>query len=293
MGNKWNFEIMTDSAANLSKEMVEQQELSILSLTYTVDGIEYKGYEKGKEISAAPVYDMMRKQKEIQTSLVNGQEAEMVAEELLKEGRDILYIGLSSALSGTYQVVRFTFEELQEKYPDRQLAAIDSLSASLGEGLLVLRAAQMREEGYSIQQTEQWLLANRNHVCHEFTVEDLFYLKRGGRIGAAAAVLGTALKVKPLLHMDDEGRLVPAGRTRGRKKSLDMLAEQMKENIIYPKEQIVYIIHGDCLADAEYLAGQIRQRVKVKGIHIQILEPVLGSHSGPGTVALIYVGEHR
>lgn len=293
MGNKWNFEIMTDSAANLSKEMVEQQELSILSLTYTVDGIEYKGYEKGKEISATPVYDMMRKQKEIQTSLVNGQEAEMVAEELLKEGRDILYIGLSSALSGTYQVVRFTFEELQEKYPDRQLAAIDSLSASLGEGLLVLRAAQMREEGYSIQQTEQWLLANRNHVCHEFTVEDLFYLKRGGRIGAAAAVLGTALKVKPLLHMDDEGRLVPAGRTRGRKKSLDMLAEQMKENIIYPKEQIVYIIHGDCLADAEYLAGQIRQRVKVKGIHIQILEPVLGSHSGPGTVALIYVGEHR
>lgn len=293
MGNKWNFEIMTDSAANLSREMIEQQELSILSLTYTVDGIEYKGYEKGKEISAAPVYDMMRKQKEIQTSLVNGQEAEMVAEELLREGRDILYIGLSSALSGTYQVVRFTFEEFQEKYPDRQLAAIDSLSASLGEGLLVLRAAQMREEGYSIQQTEQWLLANRNHVCHEFTVEDLFYLKRGGRIGAAAAVLGTALKVKPLLHMDDEGRLVPAGRTRGRKKSLDMLAEQMKENIIYPKEQIVYIIHGDCLADAEYLAGQIRQRVKVKGIHIQILEPVLGSHSGPGTVALIYVGEHR
>lgn len=293
MGNKWNFEIMTDSAANLSKEMIEQQELSILSLTYTVDGIEYKGYEKGKEISSAPVYDMMRKQKEIQTSLVNGQEAEMVAEELLKEGRDILYIGLSSALSGTYQVVCFTFEELQEKYPDRQLAAIDSLSASLGEGLLVLRAAQMREEGYSIQQTEQWLQANRNHVCHEFTVEDLFYLKRGGRIGAAAAVLGTALKVKPLLHMDDEGRLVTAGRTRGRKKSLDMLAEQMKENIIHPKEQIVYIIHGDCLADAEYLAGQIRQRVKVKGIHIQILEPVLGSHSGPGTVALIYIGEHR
>lgn len=293
MGNKWNFEIMTDSAANLSREVIEQQELSVLSLTYTVDGVEYKGYEKGKEISAAPVYDMMRNQKEIQTSLVNGQEAEIVAEELLKEGRDILYIGLSSAVSGTYQVVRFTFEELQEKYPDRQLAAIDSLSASLGEGLLVLRAAQMREEGYSIRQTEQWIQANRNHVCHEFTVEDLFYLKRGGRIGAAAAVLGTALKVKPLLHMDDEGRLVPSGRTRGRKKSLDMLAEQMKDNIIHPKDQTVYIIHGDCPADAEYLAGQICQRVKVKGIHIQILEPVLGSHSGPGTVALIYIGEHR
>lgn len=293
MGNKWNFEIMTDSTANLSREIIERQELSILPLTYTVDGIEYKAYERGKEISAAPVYDMMRNQKEIQTSLVNGQEAKETAEELLKQGRDILYIGLSSALSGTYQVVQFTFEELKEKYPDQQILAVDSLSASLGEGFLVMRAAQMREEGYSIQQTQQWLKSNRTRVCHEFTVEDLFYLKRGGRIGTAAAVLGTALKVKPLLHVDDGGSLVPVGRVRGRKKSLDMLAEQMENNIVHPKEQIVYIIHGDCLTDAEYLAEQIRQRVKVKGIHIQILEPVLGSHSGPGAVGLFYMGEHR
>ena len=284
---------MTDSSANLSKEVIDQQELSILSLTYTVDGVEYKGYEKGKEVPVVPVYDMMRNQKEIRTSLVNGQEAEQTAEELLKEGKDLLYIGLSSALSGTYQTVRFALMELQEEYPERKIFAIDSLSASLGEGLLVQRAAQMREKGCTIEETAEWLETNCIRVCNEFTVDDLFYLKRGGRIGTAAAVLGSALKVKPLLRIDEEGGLVSAGRARGRKKSLDMMADQMKGNIVSPGEQTVYIVHGDCLSDAEYLADRIRQHIQVGSIQIQILEPVLGSHAGPGTVGLMYMGEHR
>lgn len=284
---------MTDSSANLSKEIIEQQELSILPLTYTVDGVEYKGYERGKDIPSIPVYDMMRNQKEIRTSLVNGQEAEAVAERLLAEGRDLLYIGLSSGLSGTYQVVRFTLMELAEKYPERRVFAVDSLSASMGEGLLVQRAAQMREEGFSIWQTAEWLEANCIRVCHDFTVEDLFYLKRGGRIGTAAAVLGSALKVKPVLRMDEEGKLVSAGKARGRKKSLDMLAGKVADAICHPEKQTVYIIHGDCLSDAEYLAEQIRQRIPVKCVQIQMLEPVLGSHSGPGTVGVMYMGTHR
>ena len=293
MERKWDFEIMTDSSANLPREIIEGQELSVLSLTYTIDGVEYRGYERGKEVSAVPVYDMMRNQKEIRTSLVNGQEAEAAAEELLAEGRDLLYIGLSSGLSGTYQTVRFTLMELQEKYPERQIFAVDSLSASMGEGLLVQRAVQMREEGCSIRQTAEWLEANRIRVCHDFTVEDLFYLRRGGRIGTAAAVLGSALKVKPVLRMDEEGRLVPAGRARGRKKSLDMLAGQAADAICHPEKQVVHIIHGDCLADAEYLSGQIRRSIPVKGIQIRMLEPVLGSHSGPGTVGVMYMGTHR
>ena len=258
MDNKWNFEIMTDSAANLSEDVIRRYGLTILSQTYTIDGVEYRGYEKGKDISADPVYEMMREKKEIRTSLVNAQEAEQETEQLLRAGRDILYIGLSSALSGTFQVVRFTFEELQEKYPDRQLAAVDSLSLSLGEGVLVLRAAKMREEGFSLRQTEQWLESNRLCLRQEFTVEDLFYLKRGGRIGTAAAVLGAALKVKPMLRVDDEGSFAAAGKTRGRKKSLDIMAEQLQENIMDSKEQVIYIMHGDCLSDAQYLAGFVR-----------------------------------
>lgn len=293
MGNKQDFAIMTDSAANLSNEIIEQQELAILPLTYTVDGVEYKGYEKGREISAVPVYDMMRRQKEIKTSLVNGEETEQIAEELLKTGKDLLYVGLSSALSGTCQVVRFTLSELGERYPERQIFVIDSLSASMGEGLLVQHAARMREEGCSIRETAEWLEKNCIRVCHVFTVEDLFYLKRGGRIGTAAALVGSALKVKPILWMNDEGSLVSAGRARGRKKSLDMLVGQVRDTISHAEEQEVYIIHGDCPEDARYLADRIRDNIPVKDIQIRMLEPVLGSHSGPGTAGVVYMGMNR
>lgn len=293
MGNKQDFAIMTDSAANLSNEIIEQQELAILPLTYTVDGVEYKGYEKGREISAVPVYDMMRRQKEIKTSLVNGEETEQIAEELLKTGKDLLYVGLSSALSGTCQVVRFTLSELGERYPERQIFVIDSLSASMGEGLLVQHAARMREEGCSIRETAEWLEKNCTRVCHVFTVEDLFYLKRGGRIGTAAALVGSALKVKPILWMNDEGSLVSAGRARGRKKSLDMLVGQVRDTISHPEEQEVYIIHGDCPEDARYLADRICDNIPIKGIQIRMLEPVLGSHSGPGTAGVVYMGMNR
>ncbi len=293
MGNQWDFAIMTDSAANLSKQVIDQFGLAVLPLTYTVDGVEYKGYERDREVPAAPVYDMMRNQKEIKTSLVNGEETEQIAEELLKAGKDLLYVGLSSALSGTCQVVRFTLTELGETYPDRQIFVIDSLSASVGEGLLVQHAARLREEGCSIRETAAWLEQNCVRVCHEFTVEDLFYLKRGGRIGTAAALLGSALKVKPILRMDEEGKLVSGGRARGRKKSLDMLAGQTADTISHPEQQTIYIVHGDCREDAEYLADRIRQGIPVKDIQIQMLEPVLGSHSGPGTVGVVYMGMHR
>lgn len=293
MSRKQSFEIMTDSTANLPDGIIVRQELSILSLTYTVDGVEYRGYQKGKGIPAVPVYDMMRSKKEIRTSLVNGQEAYDAAEQIVKKGQDILYVGLSSGLSGTFQAVQMAFTELQEEYPERSLIAVDSLSAAMGEGILVRRAVQMREEGCTIRETAEWLQENLLHVCHEFTVEDLFFLKRGGRIGTAAAVLGSALKVKPVLYVDDEGHLTPAGKVRGRKKSLDALADRMEQKIVSPEEQTVYIAHGDCLADADYLADKIRRRIPAKKIQVEMLEPVLGAHSGPGTVGLFYIGEHR
>lgn len=287
------FEIMTDSTANLTGEMIRNYHLHVLSLSFVVDGKEYKGYEKGKTIDLEPFYAMMREKKDIKTSLANNEDAYRMGKTILKQGIDLLYLGFSSGLSSTFQAVSIAFEELREEYPQRQVLAVDSLSAALGEGLFVKYVVDMRENGASIEEAYSWALRHRLNICHEFTVDDLFFLKRGGRISAATAVLGTALSVKPVLHVDDEGHLIPVGKTRGRKKSLDTLVERMKKNAIEPEKQEVYISHGDCLEDAEYVAAKVRESMGVKKIFIHVLDPVIGAHSGPGTVALFYYGEHR
>lgn len=287
------FEIMTDSTANLTGEMIRNYHLHVLSLSFVVDGKEYKGYEKGKTIDLEPFYAMMREKKDIKTSLANSEDAYRMGKTILKQGIDLLYLGFSSGLSSTFQAVSVAFEELRKEYPQRQVLAVDSLSAALGEGLFVKYVVDMRENGASIEEAYSWALRHRLNICHEFTVDDLFFLKRGGRISAATAVLGTALSVKPVLHVDDEGHLIPVGKTRGRKKSLDALVERMKKNAIEPEKQEVYISHGDCLEDAEYVAAKVRESMGVKKIFIHVLDPVIGAHSGPGTVALFYYGEHR
>ncbi|MEG1459487.1 MAG: DegV family protein, partial [Acetivibrio sp.] len=195
------FEIITDSSANLSEETIKKFNLNILSLSFYVDDIEYNGYEKGKTIDLSQFYGMMREKKEITTSLINTNYAIEECEKILKEEKDILYIGFSSGLSGSYQSVSIALNDLKEKYPERKIDCVDSLSAALGEGLLVQYAADLREEGKSIEEVYQWLIENRLNLCHWFTVDDLFFLKRGGRISAATAVLGTALNIKPILHV--------------------------------------------------------------------------------------------
>ena len=287
------FEIMTDSTANLTGDMIRDYHLHVLSLSFVVDGKEYKGYEKGKTMDLAPFYAMMREKKDIKTSLANSEDAYRMGKAILKQDIDLLYLGFSSGLSSTFQAVSAAFEELREEYPQRQVLAVDSLSAALGEGLFVKYVVDMRENGASIGEAYSWALRHRLNICHEFTVDDLFFLKRGGRISAATAVLGTALSVKPVLHVDDEGHLIPVGKTRGRKKSLDALVERMKNNAIEPEKQEVYISHGDCLEDAEYVAEKVRECMGVEKISIHVLDPVIGAHSGPGTVALFYYGEHR
>lgn len=287
------FEIMTDSTANLTEDMIEKYHLHVLSLSFVVEGKEYKGYEKGKTMDLTPFYAMMREKKDIKTSLANSEDAYRMGKAILEEGRDLLYIGFSSGLSSTFQAVNVAFEELKEEYPQRKVLAVDSLCAALGEGLFVKYIIDMRENGVSIGEAHQWALQHRFNICHEFTVDDLFFLKRGGRISAATAVLGTALSVKPVLHVDDEGHLIPVGKTRGRKKSLDALVERMKKNAIEPERQEVYISHGDCLEDAEYVAAKVRACMGTEKILIHVLDPVIGAHSGPGTVALFYYGEHR
>lgn len=288
-----SFEIVTDTGANLPEEMIEKNQILILSLSFFVDEKEYYSYEKGKTTDLGKFYAMMREKKDIRTSLVNTEDAKKKVETLVKEGKDVLYIGFSSALSGTYQSVSIALDELKEEYPERKIICVDTLAAALGQGLLVHFAIEQRKEGKTIEEVSDWLLNNRLKLCHWIAVDDLFFLKRGGRISATTAVVGSALKIKPILRVDEEGCLHNLEKARGRKKSLDILLKHFEETAIEPGTYPVYISHGDCVEDAEYLAEKLKEVYGVKEILTHILDPVIGAHAGPGTVGLFFYGEHR
>ncbi len=288
-----NFEIVTDSSANLTNELIDRYGLHILSLRFLVGDREYYSYVKGEENDLKKFYAMMRSKENVKTSHISPALCTELFEGLLREGKDVLFLGFSSALSGTYETAERAMNELREKYPERKMYCVDTLSASLGQGLLVTYAAKKREEGLSIDETYRWVMDNRLHLCHWFTVDDLFFLKRGGRVNAATAILGSMLGIKPVLHMDDEGRLIHVTKARGRRASLDMLVRKMEELAIEPEKQTIYISHGDCVEDAEYVAGLIRDKWGNRDILIHYVDPVIGAHSGPGTVALFFMGVHR
>ena len=288
-----SFEIITDSSANLPESLIEEWGLHILSLVFRVKGQEYASYTKGEVADLASFYKMMREKEEITTSLVNLDQCSDMLTGLLEQGKDVLYIGFSSGLSGSYQAVSMLVNELQEQYPNRKIYAVDTLAAALGEGLLVNYASQMRKDGKTIDEVRDWLLENRLHLCHWFTVDDLFFLHRGGRVSKTSAVVGSMLSIKPVMHVDDEGHLILMEKARGRRKSLDALCAHMEETAIDPENQVVYISHGDCIEDAMYLANRVKERLHVKDVLVHILDPVIGAHSGPGTVALFYLGTKR
>ena len=193
----------------------------------------------------------------------------------------------------TLEFARLAGEELREKYPERKLFVVDTLCASMGEGLLVWHAGQLKKQGKTIEEVRDWAEENKLHLCHQFTVDDLHFLKRGGRISATTAVVGTMLKIKPVLHVDDGGKLVNLGKARGRKASLKALVDRMEETAIDPAGQTVFISHGDCMEDAEYVAGLVKERMGVQDVRINYVGPVIGAHSGPGTLALFHLGSRR
>lgn len=288
-----SFEIVTDSSANLPESMIEERNLHILSLVFRVKGEEYASYTKGESVDLASFYKMMREKENITTSLIDLDRCSNLLISLLEEGKDVLYIGFSSGLSGSFQAVNVLISELKEKYPNQKIYAVDTLAAALGEGLLVYYADELRKQGKSIDEVRDWLMDNRLNLCHWFTVDDLFFLHRGGRVSKTSAVLGSMLSIKPVLHVDDEGHLIMMEKARGRKKSLDALCNHMEETVIDPENQVVFISHGDCIEDAEYVAKRVKERFHVKDVMIHILDPVIGAHSGPGTVALFYIGTKR
>ncbi|HOB42902.1 MAG TPA: DegV family protein [Bacillota bacterium] len=288
-----SFGIVTDSSANLTDEMIDKYGIDIISLSYRIGEEECQSYVKGEKTDLKQFYEKLRQGEVAETSLINMRDCENAFESVLQEGKDLLYIGFSSALSGTYNAASIVADNMREIYPQRKIYAIDSLAASMGQGLLVYHAVEQRLAGRSIDEVKDWLLENRLRLCHWFTVDDLMYLKRGGRVSVSAAVIGTVLSVKPVMHVDDEGKLVPVRNVRGRKKSLVALVDEMEKTCIDPTEQMVFISHGDSLEDAECVEKLVRERLNVRDVRINYVDPVIGAHSGPGTIALFFLGTKR
>ncbi len=288
-----DYVILTDSSADLSAELVKELDVRVLPLSFTLEGKTYHNYPDNREISPQEVYRRLRGGAMCTTSAVNIADYTKELEPLLQAGQDVLMLVFSSGLSATYQSARAAAEELAEQYPERKIFAVDTLCASLGQGLLVWHVAQQKRAGKSIEEARDWAEANKLKLCHWFTVDDLHFLKRGGRINAATAVVGTMLHIKPVLHVDDEGHLISMGKARGRAASLMALVDEMEKTAIDPANQTVFISHGDCLAEAQTVAEEVKRRFGVKTVVINYVGPVIGAHSGPGTMALFFLGTRR
>lgn len=287
------YTILTDSSCDLPAKMAEEMGLEIVSLSVLLGGEEYVNYLDEREIPFIDLYQKLREGCDSTTSAVNVAAFLSIMEPLLAAGQDILYIGFSSALSNTYNAAVMAAAELAEKYPERKIYAVDSLCASLGQGLLVYLAVEQKRAGADIGALRDYVEQTKLKVCHWFTVDDLHFLQRGGRVSKTAAAVGSVLNIKPVLHVDNEGRLVPVTKVRGRKASLRELVNRMAEAAVLPATQTVFISHGDCLEDAQMVADLVREKLGAKEIIINYVGPVIGSHSGPGTLALFFLGNQR
>ena len=288
-----NYVIITESTSDITQELVEELGVIVIPMDFEINQKSYSHYPDAREMGIHEFYEALKAGGKSVTSLINTQTFLNYFESAIKEGNDILYIGFSSGLSGTYNSAVIARDELLEKYPEAAISCIDTKAASAGEGLLVYTAANKKKEGLSLTELESWLRENVLHLCHWFTVDDLFHLKRGGRVSALSAGIGTALNIKPVLHVDDEGHLIPMEKVRGRKKSLMALLEHMVETCTNPQEQVVFIGHGDAIEDAGFLADQIKEKLSVKDVILTPIGPVVGTHSGPGTIALFFFGTKR
>ena len=288
-----SFSIITDSCANLTNELIKKFDIRVVPLTYNVNGVEYLGYIEGEEFDYKAYYQMLRNKVHVKTSLVSYERVESALKAELEKGNDVLYLAFSSALSGSCQVARTCVADISESYPERKIILVDTLQASMGQGLMVKYAVDKRNEGLSLEETAAWLEDKKQNFVSLFTVDDLFFLKRGGRLSGTVAVVGTILNIKPLLHVSDEGKLVSTGTIRGRAKSVDALINRMGELGVDLENQDIYMVHGDCLEEAEAVAEKIKERYKVKSVTINYVDQVISSHSGPGTLAIFFMGSER
>ena len=285
-----NYQIITDSGSDLSEQLLQTLDVKSVSLSMLFRG---QTLEDKVTDDIADLYHALRLGEEAKTAAVNPEGWASVMEPALQEGKDVLVLAFSSGLSTTYQSAVIAANDLLEQYPDRKIRVVDTRCASLGQGLFVYHVCKMRDAGLGLEELTAWAEDHKLNLCHWFTVDDLMYLKRGGRVSAATALVGTMLQIKPVLHVDDEGHLINVSKARGRKASIDALAKKMEETALPGENDIAYICHGDCLEDAQYLAQRIKERCGVKHVHIGYTGAVIGSHAGPGVLALFYLGSKR
>ncbi|MDD4291322.1 MAG: DegV family protein [Clostridia bacterium] len=285
--------IITDTSSNLTNEIIDRYGIEIVPLIFVSEGKEYLSYEKNADNDLSAFYDMLRHKKRFTTTSVNQAQFCNAFEGALKEGKDVLYLGFSSALSGTYAAAINAKSILEKEYPERKIVTVDTLGASLGQGLMVIKAAEMKQSGMSIDEVGNWVENNKLHICHFFTVDNLEYLFLGGRVSKSAYLIANMVNIKPIMHMDDNGKLVATGKVIGRRKSIQTIADMVVKNIINPESQTVCISHGDCIADVENLKAKIEAKIKVKEWVVNYVDPVVGIHSGPGTIAIFFIGDKR
>ena len=284
-----SFKIITDSCCDLTDEMVADLGLTVAQLSVEMDGRSFTNAEMGPKA----LYDHMRAGKMPKTAAANPDGWAECIRPVLAAGQDALVLAFSSGLSATYQSAVIAAEELRDEFPQRKLIVVDTLSAAIGQGLLVYTAAGMRSEGKTIEEVAAWVEDHKKQVCHWVTVEDLMHLKRGGRVSAATAVVGTMLSIKPIIRVDDNGKLENVGKARGRKASLNNILDRMAETFVPEMNDTVFIGHGDCPADAAFLAQQIKERFGVQNVIIRYVGAVIGSHTGPGVAVVFYYGKNR
>jgi len=288
-----SYVITIDNMGDLPESYISEHKLNVISLSYI---IENRTYTRGNELDAHEFYEKMREGKVPTTSQFNPDQAASVFSRIIEEqGCDIVHISVSSGISGSYSSAVIAANEVMEKYPGRRVVVIDSLCASMGEGLFIYKLVEMWEDGASMDELVKWGEENKLHFCHNFTVEDLIYLYRGGRVSRTSAIMGGMLDIKPVLHVNNEGKLVPVGKKRGRRRSLDALVDNMEENMgsYRDKCDMFFISHGDTEDDAKYVIDKIRSRFGIEKYMTNCIGPTIGAHAGPGTIALFYIGEKR
>lgn len=286
------FAIVVDSASDLPEDYFGKHDLHCVQLGFMLEGATYGG-ESGNILDPKEFYNKLRNGSMPTTFQVTPEQARQHIEPLVKEGKDVLALVFSSGLSGTANSFAIAARDLKEEYPERKIEVVDSLCASLGEGLFVDYVVKHADTGAEIKETRDYAENLKQHICHFFTVDNLFHLKRGGRVSAATAVVGTMLKIKPVLHVDHEGHLIAIGKAMGRKKSISALVDHMKELQTLGQDDPIFISHGDCMEDVEYLISLLKQNFGEREILVNYVGNVIGTHSGVGTLALFFIGKHR
>ncbi len=285
-----NYKIVTETNADMTQQMVDELDIHAIPMRFVQEGVEYENYADGRQLAFSEFYTKLRAGNMSTTTQISMDQYRNEITPYLEQGLDILHIGFSSALSGSFNTCCITAKELMEEYPERKIILVDTLCMSMGLGLLVNYAVQQKNSGKTMEEVEAFVLNNRDAFQHWFTVDDLAHLKRGGRLSGSAALFGTMLNIKPILTLK-EGKLEPVDKVRGRRQSLDYIIEKAKREAVNPKDYLMCVLHADAIEDAKYVADKLKKEVKPKEVLINFVGPVIGGHAGPGTIAVIFINK--